>query len=119
MSGLEGASFVDKVDNMTIKTESASELAITGETDRVYTPVGKDTLIAIHEGGSKTFSISRDNLEQTVVWNPWVEKAAGMADFIPDDGYKNMICVEPGSVSSWTKLENGDQFEGAQTITSL
>lgn len=51
-----------------------------------------------------------------VVWNPWIEKAKGMADFEPKDGYKNMLCVEPGAVATWQVLEPGDAFEGAQTI---
>ena len=52
------------------------------------------------------------------MWNPWTEKAAGMGDFEPKDGYKNMICVEAGSVRGWTSLETGDAFAGAQTTTS-
>lgn len=51
------------------------------------------------------------------MWNPWTEKAAGMGDFEPKDGYKNMICVEAGSVRGWTSLETGDAFDGAQTIS--
>lgn len=62
------------------------------------------------------FRVVRDNLDDVVVWNPWVDKAAGMGDFQPKDGWKNMVCVEAGAVSSWQKLEKGDAFEGAQTI---
>lgn len=69
------------------------------------------------EGGSTAFSLVRDNLKEIVVWNPWTEKAAGMGDFEPNDGFKNMICVEAGSVRSWISLEHGDAFEGAQTIS--
>lgn len=58
----------------------------------------------------------RDNLEEVVVWNPWVDKSAGMADFAPKDGWKTMVCAEAGSVKSWQKLEKGDAFEGAQVI---
>jgi glucose-6-phosphate 1-epimerase len=39
-----------------------------------------------------------------------------MADFSPKDGWKQMICVEPGSVSNWVKLEAGDAWEGGQII---
>jgi glucose-6-phosphate 1-epimerase len=60
--------------------------------------------------------VSRDNLAQVVVWNPWVDKAEGMADFAPKDGYKQMLCVEPGAVAGWQSVEAGDAFEGAQTI---
>lgn len=75
--------------------------------------------MSVVEGGKKTFSVVRDNLNDLVVWNPWTEKAAGMGDFAPKDGWKNMICVEAGSVRGWQTLEAGDAFEGAQTITAL
>lgn len=29
-----------------------------------------------------------------------------------------MICVEPGIVDSWIKLEAGDAWEGSQIITA-
>ena len=115
---MDGAQYIDKVDNKSIKTESVSSLAIKGETDRVYTPVGGPGVpVKIVEGGKTKFSVSRDNLLDVVVWNPWSEKAAGMGDFAPKDGYKNMICVEAGSVREWQTLEPGDAFEGAQTVT--
>jgi glucose-6-phosphate 1-epimerase len=41
-----------------------------------------------------------------------------MADFGPDEAYKNMICVEAGSVSGWQTLEAGEAWEGAQSIKS-
>ncbi|KAK3341278.1 galactose mutarotase-like domain-containing protein [Lasiosphaeria hispida] len=115
ISGLAGASYVDKVDGAKTKTQS-SALTITGETDRVYSPAG-DAAVIVTEGGAKVFTVTRDNLGNVVVWNPWTDKAAGMADFAPNDGFKNMVCVEPGSVSGWQTLEPGDAFEGAQTIT--
>lgn len=68
------------------------------------------------EGGKTKFTVLRDNLSNVVVWNPWIEKANGLSDFEPKDGYKNMLCIEPGSVSGWQTLEPGDAFEGAQTI---
>lgn len=61
----------------------------------------------------------RDGLDDVVVWNPWTEKAKSMADFGPADGWKNMVCVEAGSVSQWSKLEGGDTWEGGQRIRAL
>ncbi|KAK0657231.1 galactose mutarotase-like domain-containing protein [Cercophora newfieldiana] len=112
--GLESAEYVDKVDGAKTKTQAAA-VTITGETDRVYTPAGE--AVTVVEGGKKTYSVTRDNLSNVVVWNPWTDKAAGMGDFEPKDGYKNMLCIEPGSVSGWQSLEPGDAYEGAQTIT--
>jgi len=88
-----------------------------GETDRVYTPPqGPKHPVIVTEGGRQRFRLVRDNLDDVVVWNPWVDKSASMGDFEPKDGWKNMVCVEAGSVSGWQKLDKGDAFEGAQTI---
>lgn len=73
--------------------------------------------MSVVENGKTNFSVTRENLGNVVVWNPWAEKAAGMADFAPRDGFKNMVCIEPGAVGGWQSVEPGDAFEGAQTIT--
>lgn len=104
------------MDGASTKTQSGP-ITFTAETDRVYTPTAPpSTPITVKQGGSQRFKVVRDNLPDVVVWNPWTDKAAGMGDFEPKDGWKRMVCVEAGSVSSWTKLEKGDVFEGAQTI---
>jgi glucose-6-phosphate 1-epimerase len=54
-----------------------------------------------------------------LVWNPWIEKAKGMGDFEPKDGYKNMLCVEAGSVKEWIKLDAGEGWEGGQIVKAL
>lgn len=54
----------------------------------------------------------------TVVWNPWVEKAARMGDF-GDEEYKTMICVEPGSVVPRDPLAPGATFELGQRVEVL
>lgn len=81
----------------------------------MYTPTSNE--ITVLQGDKPIFRITRDNLTNVVVWNPWTEKAASMGDFAPKDGYKNMLCVEPGSVGTWQVVEPGDAFEGAQTIS--
>lgn len=115
---MKGASYIDKVDAKKEKSEGDGEVKIAGETDRVYTPVaGPGAAVEIKEAGKTVFSVVRDNLNDVVVWNPWTEKAKGMADFAPKDGYRQMVCVEAGSVRGWQTLEPGDAFEGAQTIS--
>jgi glucose-6-phosphate 1-epimerase len=53
-----------------------------------------------------------------VVWNPWTD-AKTIADFKPEAGYKEMICVEAGAVKGWQKLEAGETWEGGQVVTSF
>ncbi|EKG12874.1 Aldose 1-epimerase [Macrophomina phaseolina MS6] len=118
VTGLLGVSYTDKVLNASTHTQSEANLTITGETDRVYSAIPQNTTSVI-AGDKPRFDVVRDNLPDTVVWNPWKEKAASMADFGPDDGYKNMICVEAGAVKQWTTLEGGETWEAGQTIKSL
>ncbi|KAJ5949076.1 hypothetical protein N7454_000660 [Penicillium verhagenii] len=120
VKNLESKTYVDKVRDATTHTETSPALAITGETDRVYQSLDPAVPIIVSSASddSPLFSITREALADVVVWNPWIEKAKGMADFGPDEGYKNMICVEAGSVSSWQTLEAGDSWEGGQTIKS-
>jgi glucose-6-phosphate 1-epimerase len=114
------SSYIDKLDSAAVKTETATTLSITGETDRIYTPAGgPSTPLAILEGGKKKFEIIRDNLDNAVVWNPWTDKAKSIGDFEPKDGFKQMICVEAGQVKGWVKLEAGETFEGGQIIKAL
>ena len=82
----------------------------------MYTKAEKN--IVVSEGGSKLYEIIRDGLNDVVVWNPWIEKAKGMGDFEPKDGYKNMVCVEAGAVGGWLRLEGGDTWEGGQRVRS-
>jgi len=50
-----------------------------------------------------------------VLWNPWAEKAASMSDFA-DDGYKHMVCVEPGFVANRKVLQPNEVFSCSQTL---
>ncbi|KAL2270988.1 hypothetical protein VTJ83DRAFT_359 [Remersonia thermophila] len=116
IAGLASTPYVDKV-SPAASAPHDDPLAIAAETDRVYTPASASAAVTVSESGEPKFRITRDNLSDVVVWNPWTDKAAGMADFEPKDGFRQMLCIEPGSVSGWQVLEQGDAFEGAQTIT--
>ncbi|KAK2752560.1 hypothetical protein FQN55_006673 [Onygenales sp. PD_40] len=120
IQNLQSKTYVDKVRNASTHTETSPALAITQETDRVYQSLDPAVPIIVSnaDDNSTIFSITREGLNDVVVWNPWIEKAKGMGDFAPDDGYKNMICVEAGSVVGWQTLEAGDSWEGGQTIRS-
>ncbi|KAI9879498.1 MAG: hypothetical protein M1830_008374 [Pleopsidium flavum] len=94
ISGLKGAAYIDKTQNASQYTESSSEVTIASETDRVYKSLEPKDAITVVEKGKLRFEIVRDTLADVVVWNPWSEKAKGMSDFGPEDGYKQMtICI--------------------------
>ena len=116
VTGLEQTPYLDKV-SVGDKTASGKPITISEETDRVYRQA-QETL-TVSEKGETRFQITRDMLHDVVVWNPWKQKANTMSDFGPEDGYKQMICVEAGYVKQWLTLEPGDTWEGGQRIKAL
>src|SRR5437868_222518 len=90
INGLENTSYIDKVQNATTHTETSSAVSITGETDRVYQSVPTTSVIKVLDDNKPHFEITRDNLDDVVVWNPWTEKSKGMSDFGPEDGWRTM-----------------------------
>lgn len=89
--GLEGRSYIDKVDGMTAKLQD-EPLRISSEVDRIYTGIEEEVVINDASLGRK-IHITAEGSNSVVVWNPWIEKSAHMADF-KDDDYLQMICVE-------------------------
>ena len=118
VAGLLGVPYIDKVLDGAPNLESSDQLRINGEIDRIYKHIPQ-TITTVVEDGKPRFDVLRENFDDTVIWNPWSQKAAAMGDFFPKDGWKNMLCVEVGSVSSWQKLEAGDTYEAGQIIKSL
>ena len=45
------------------------------------------SLQIVDKKGGKVVSIQKTNFPDAVVWNPWIDKAKGMADF-GDEEYK-------------------------------
>ncbi|KAI1005145.1 hypothetical protein K3495_g3073 [Podosphaera aphanis] len=121
ISGLDASPYTDKLKEPVFTgTSGSGPLKITSEVDQVYTPANDPhTAIIIFEEAKKKFSISRDNLNEIVVWNPWKDAGAKMADFAPAQAYQKMICVEAGAVNGWIELGPGDTWEGGQTISAI
>jgi len=97
--GLEGADYIDKVDDSARKTQ-AGPVTIDGEVDRIYTGVTGELVIDDASLGRK-IHIRSTGCSTAVVWNPWAEIAASMAD-LDDDDYRKMICVETANAGPET-----------------
>ncbi|KAI8885651.1 hypothetical protein K501DRAFT_293338 [Backusella circina FSU 941] len=115
VQGLSTLEYIDKVQAGAKAVEDRQEITIDSEVDRIYKNV--NGLIVLDVGNGSTIQIEKSNLKDTVVWNPWIEKAKAMGDF-GDEEYKNMICVEPGSVADWVKLGGGQTWTAGQTLTA-
>lgn len=89
--GVDGLTYIDKVDHGTRK-QQAGAVTIGGEVDRVYLRSTADCAIE-DTGWRRRIRIAKSGSRSTVVWNPWIDKAAKMGD-LGDDGYRHMLCVE-------------------------
>ncbi|QOV88252.1 D-hexose-6-phosphate mutarotase [Humisphaera borealis] len=123
IDGLAGRTFIDKMDHAAHKTQPSGPFGITGETDRVYlnTP---DTVVVTDPAGSSSrgprmIAVSKQGSASTVVWNPWIAKAAAMADF-GDDEWPGMLCIETANAAdNALSLEPGQSHTMSATIALL
>ncbi len=96
ITGLEGCRYIDKVADNQPRLQQGP-LTITAETDRIYVDTRSDCLID-DCGWKRRIRIAKQGSRSTVVWNPWQEKAAAMADF-GNDEYRSMVCVETANAA--------------------
>jgi glucose-6-phosphate 1-epimerase len=97
VTGLEHCSFIDKTAGMRRRPPAGGALSLSKETDSVYldTPAS----LALHDPGwRRRIRIDKTGAASAIVWNPWAEKAAAMAD-LGGDQWQAMICVETGNVA--------------------
>lgn len=87
--GLEGASYLDKVTGRDEVQEGP--VRITGETDRVYARSGP--VVVDDRAALRHLTVEPRGAAQTVVWNPWADKAAALDD-LGDEEWLRFLCVE-------------------------
>lgn len=113
ISGLDGVTYWDKV--QLSKATQLGDLTFTGETDRVHDSAGS---VTVHDPAlARTLTIDKTGSPTTVVWNPWVQKAAEIADF-GDDEWTEMVCVEAAATGSGAVLlRPGAEHTLSTTVT--
>jgi len=95
ISGVEGKSFVDTLDQWHVKTQGDA-LQFTGETDRLY--LGLDQPLTIRDPGwARDIVVQSSHSRSAVIWNPWIEKAKRIDQF-PDHAWQGMVCIETARV---------------------
>ncbi|KAJ2162573.1 hypothetical protein GGF46_000576 [Coemansia sp. RSA 552] len=113
VSGLKDVAYTDKVKDTTNVNEARERVTVAANEDRVYTDV--PGIVSVGYGG-ESVSIRRFNFKDIVLWNPWAEKAKEMSDFA-DGEYKDMICVEAGTVDAKITLKPGETITCGQLLT--
>lgn len=107
--GLENTEYLDKLLGADRMPPAGEPLRITAETDRVYLCGG--TVVVEDPVLERRLSITTKGAANTVVWNPWTDKAARMKDF-GDDEWPAMLCVEGANVmEDAVRIEPGASHE--------
>ena len=102
INGLENVAYLDKVGGPTPVDATGEPVRFVAETDRVYGNTDDD--VVLHDPGMKRqIVVSKEGGRSTIIWNPWVAKAASMKDF-GDDEWTGMCCIESAAVGNdaWT-----------------
>ena len=85
---------------------------VVGEVDRLYHDA--PAALTLRELGRK-LSITHADFTDVVVWNPGPDKAAQLGD-LPDDDWRQMLCVEAARVIDPVMLSPGQEWAGMQTF---
>jgi len=111
--GLDGVGYLDNQDGNREKTQSG-DIVLSHQTDNAYRKTtGAVAILDLVLG--RTLRTGKQNSSSTIVWNPWHEGAASIAD-LGDDEWRQMLCVEGGNImDSAVNLEPGQRH--AMTIT--
>ncbi|XP_039267980.2 uncharacterized protein LOC120342985 isoform X1 [Styela clava] len=113
VTGFEGCTYNDKVTKEDGRVENREKIHVDANVDSVYISSGTKCHFVSSQG--RKIKIEKQNLKDTVLWNPWSAKAKEMSDF-DDEGYLNMICVEAGHVSERKVLQPGEIFGCGQKL---
>ena len=94
--GLDGCQYIDQLTGDPQKIQHGP-IQFTEETDNIY--VDTDATCILDDAGSnRRVIIEKSGSQSTVVWNPWIKKAARMSDF-GDDEYLGMVCIETANAA--------------------
>ncbi|KAI0669902.1 galactose mutarotase-like protein [Trametes maxima] len=119
ISPLTGLSYYDKTEateeaRATPKVESRDGVDVRKFTDSVYENAPGNYSIIWPSGA---IEVRTQNLKDVVVWNPQQEAGSKIGD-MEQGGWEKYVCVEPGYVRGFVKLEPGQTWLGQQVLTA-
>ena len=96
VQGLDRVDYLDRAKNAPqLHCTQSGEVTFTAETDRIYLSEG--TVRVVDPAWERDIVVSKQGSADTVVWNPWIDKASAMPDF-GDDEWPQMVCIEAANV---------------------
>lgn len=115
LEGLYGHVYRDATGGGKEVTDSGTHLCVEKEVDRRYLRVRRPQLL---QAGNLSLGIHSQGFPDVVIWNPWVDKCAGLADMSPD-GWRHLLCVEAAIVDRPVQLPAGEEWYGRQTLVAV
>jgi len=116
LRGLGGVAYIDKTEAKKEKHQRG-ELTPAGETDRVYK--GTFASVEIEDPAlRRRILVAKEDSRDTVVWNPWSQKAAAMADLGADE-WRQFVCVETCNVGDHAVTLGEGQAHTMSALISL
>jgi glucose-6-phosphate 1-epimerase len=114
VSGLQGVNFLDNRDGNREKRQEG-ELALVSQTDNAYSNATGPVEI-VDPILKRRMKTEKKNSNSTIVWNPWSDGGATMADFGPSE-WQRMLCVEGGNIlNSAVSLDPGQKHSMTVSI---
>jgi len=114
LEGLYGHDYRDAANGDQVIRDTGTAVTVDRETDRVYFNVKRPQLL---QAGNLSLGIQAQGFPDVVVWNPWVDKCADLAD-MPADGWRHMLCVEAAATRP-VSLPAGEEWYGRQTLVAV
>jgi glucose-6-phosphate 1-epimerase len=93
--GLDRVAYLDNTDGNREKVQSG-DVALTAPTDNAYLYT-RSALELIDPTLHRILRTNKKNSATTVVWNPWQQGAAALAD-LGDDEWRHMTCIEASNI---------------------
>ena len=115
LEGLRGHEYRDAAGGDRLARETGTEIIVEGEVDRVYHDIRRPQLL---KAGNLSLGIDQQGFPDVVVWNPWVDRCATLAD-MPPDGWRHMLCVEAAVARQPVTLAAGEEWFGRQTLVAV
>lgn len=114
VKGLQKTPYIDFLRQRESRVEERADVLITEAVDRVYSD-SPETLSLVSKADGIQYLITKEELSDTVIWNPWSEGAKMLPDLRADE-YQHMLCVESANVLTPVIVEAGGMHMSAQVL---
>jgi glucose-6-phosphate 1-epimerase len=97
VSGVGDTDYLDRAHQAVRKHLPAGAIRFAAETDQLH--LNTQSAVAISDPDwRRRIVIEKRGSNSTVVWNPWIEKAAALAD-LGAEAWPHFVCVEPANAA--------------------